>query len=127
MIRNHLVKYYGKIIIINLVNEHIFSFFIVSFSCRVFELSLRWHEQNQLYLKHPIYPICLTHKSTNISNSITFTFNILKQPNIKKIRTWSAREKLAVLMYLDKTKASKRGTAAKFAIEPKQIRDWEKK
>jgi len=45
----------------------------------------------------------------------------------KKKRYWTAREKLTVLMYLDKVpNASVRGTADMFAIQPNQIRAWRK-
>ncbi|EXX73263.1 hypothetical protein RIR_jg12104.t1 [Rhizophagus irregularis DAOM 181602=DAOM 197198] len=41
----------------------------------------------------------------------------------KKRRQWSAREKLMVIAYYEQG-YSKRSTAAKFEIEPKQLRDW---
>ena len=54
----------------------------------------------------------------------------LKQANItnKKRRSWNCREKLAIITYLEKNPgASKRNTAEKFGIEPKQLREWIKK
>src|ERR1044072_4736572 len=41
----------------------------------------------------------------------------------KKKRQWSAREKLMVIAYHEQGH-SKRSTADKFEIEPKQLRDW---
>jgi transposase-like protein len=41
----------------------------------------------------------------------------------KKKRQWSAREKLMVIAYYEQGH-SKRSTANKFEIEPKQLRDW---
>lgn len=41
----------------------------------------------------------------------------------KKRRQWSAREKLMVISYHEQGH-SKRSTAEKFEIEPKQLRDW---
>ncbi len=41
----------------------------------------------------------------------------------KSRRVWNVREKLAVVMYHEKGH-SKNKTAAKFNIEPKQVRDW---
>src|SRR3954447_12571554 len=41
----------------------------------------------------------------------------------KKKRSWSAREKLMIIAYYEKGH-SKRSTAEKFQIEPKQLRDW---
>src|SRR5262249_31044255 len=38
-------------------------------------------------------------------------------------RQWSAREKLMIIAYYEKWH-SKRSTANKFGIEPKQLRDW---
>ena len=38
-------------------------------------------------------------------------------------RQWNAREKLIIIMYHEKGH-SKRATATKFGIEPKQLRDW---
>jgi hypothetical protein len=38
-------------------------------------------------------------------------------------RQWNAREKIAIITYHEKGH-SKRSTAAKFKIEPKQLRDW---
>ena len=46
----------------------------------------------------------------------------------KKKRQWTAREKLFILTYLEKVPgASVCGTADKFHLEPKQIRDWRSK
>jgi DDE superfamily endonuclease/Tc5 transposase DNA-binding domain/Brinker DNA-binding domain len=46
----------------------------------------------------------------------------------KKKRSWNAREKLTILMYLEKSPiASVRNTATKFDIQPNQIRDWRNK
>src|SRR4051812_37755659 len=41
----------------------------------------------------------------------------------KKKRQWSAREKLMIIAYHEQGH-SKRSTADKFEIEPKQLRDW---
>ena len=41
----------------------------------------------------------------------------------KKNRQWSAREKLMIITYYEKGH-SKRSTADKFGIQPKQLRDW---
>ncbi|CAB4393773.1 unnamed protein product [Rhizophagus irregularis] len=41
----------------------------------------------------------------------------------KKRRQWSAREKLIVIAYYEQGH-SKRSTADKFEIEPKQLRNW---
>src|SRR5215475_441160 len=41
----------------------------------------------------------------------------------KKKRQWSAREKLMIISYYEQGH-SKRATANKFEIEPKQLRDW---
>ncbi|CAG8763666.1 12076_t:CDS:2, partial [Racocetra fulgida] len=40
-------------------------------------------------------------------------------------RQWSAKEKLMVIHYLEQSK-SVRGTARKFNIQPKQVREWRK-
>ena len=57
---------------------------------------------------------------------VRYTKNFTCVTNVKtKKRSWSAREKLAILAYLEnKPGASKRNTAEKFDIQPKQIRDW---
>jgi transposase-like protein len=41
----------------------------------------------------------------------------------KQRRQWSAREKLMIVAYYEKS-YSKRSTANKFEIEPKQLREW---
>ncbi|EXX62284.1 hypothetical protein RirG_163200 [Rhizophagus irregularis DAOM 197198w] len=41
----------------------------------------------------------------------------------KRRRQWSAREKLMVITYYERGH-SKRSTADKFNIEPKQLREW---
>ena len=41
----------------------------------------------------------------------------------KKKRQWSAREKLMIISYYEQGH-SKRSTADKFEIEPKQLREW---
>ena len=41
----------------------------------------------------------------------------------KKKRQWSAREKLMIIAYYERGH-SKRETANKFLIEPKQLREW---
>jgi len=41
----------------------------------------------------------------------------------KKKRQWTAREKLMIIAYYEQGH-SKRETANKFEIEPKQLRDW---
>ena len=54
----------------------------------------------------------------------------LKQATItkKKKRSWNAREKLAIITYLEKNPtASKHNTAETFNITTKQLRDWIKK
>ena len=56
--------------------------------------------------------------------------NLLKKATIttKKKRSWNAREKLAIVTFFERDpQASKRNVAAKFNIEPKQLRDWLKK
>ncbi|CAG8826598.1 3595_t:CDS:1, partial [Dentiscutata erythropus] len=46
----------------------------------------------------------------------------------KKYRQWTAREKLFVISYLERIPgATVRGTADKFQVQPKQIRDWKNK
>ena len=42
----------------------------------------------------------------------------------KKRRQWNVREKLMVIHYLEFNGNNKRGTAKRFNIQPKQIRDW---
>lgn len=42
----------------------------------------------------------------------------------KKRRQWNVREKLMVVHYLENNGGNKRGTAKKFNIQPKQVRDW---
>ena len=45
----------------------------------------------------------------------------------KKLRRqWCSREKLMILHYAQRVQ-SKKAAAKRFDIEPKQIRDWEKK
>ena len=41
----------------------------------------------------------------------------------KKNRQWSVREKFMIITYYEKGH-SKRSTADKFGIQPKQLRDW---
>ena len=45
----------------------------------------------------------------------------------KKRRQWNVREKLMVVNFLENNNGNVRGTANKFNIEPKQVRDWTKK
>jgi transposase-like protein len=45
----------------------------------------------------------------------------------KKRRQWNVREKLMIVHYFEKNNRSIRGTAKKFNIQPKQLRDWTKK
>ena len=45
----------------------------------------------------------------------------------KKRRQWNVREKLMVVNFLENNNGNVRGTAKKFNIEPKQVRDWTKK
>ena len=42
----------------------------------------------------------------------------------KKRRQWNVREKLMVVHYLENNGRNKRGTAKRFNIQPKQVRDW---
>ena len=42
----------------------------------------------------------------------------------KKRRQWNVREKLMIVHYLENNGGNKRGTAKKFDIQPKQVRDW---
>jgi Brinker-like DNA-binding protein len=44
----------------------------------------------------------------------------------KKRRQWNVREKLMIVHYFENN-GSVRGTAKKFSIQPKQVRDWKKK
>ncbi|CAG8695838.1 10104_t:CDS:1, partial [Scutellospora calospora] len=42
--------------------------------------------------------------------------------------SWSVSEKLAIITYLEKNpNASKRNTAERFNLQPKQLREWIKK
>jgi hypothetical protein len=45
----------------------------------------------------------------------------------KKRRQWNIREKLMVVNFFENNNRNVRGTAKKFNIEPKQVRDWTKK
>ena len=61
------------------------------------------------------------------SNKMPRNQNLLKRAKItnKKKRSWNAREKLAIVTFFERNpQASKRSVAAKFNIEPKQLRDW---
>jgi len=45
----------------------------------------------------------------------------------KRRRQWNVREKLMVINFYENNNRNVRGTAKKFNIEPKQVRDWAKK
>ncbi|GES86756.1 pogo transposable element with KRAB domain [Rhizophagus clarus] len=45
----------------------------------------------------------------------------------KKRRQWNVREKLMIVHYFENNNRNVRGTAKKFNIQPKQLRDWSNK